>query len=239
MADDKEFKTFTGTIEGIGSRREAGKGPRKVEIKAKPNDQYNKTFRVWEHAYDEEAEGPGTEKAEVFEYLEKAYEDGTRVTVQFFERPYDVTVKGKKEARTQNLITDAWDAAEDTPAGEGEVESSDKEASEKPAEGGKTPSGRNVEMLKKDAEMVADALVARLKKEGLIIGPASALQKDGEPEGLDAEVYEDFLKQAGEDDIGEKAISKKFEKLFPGKDWREGSIEELTAVAEALDFTWQ
>lgn len=238
MSDDKEYLTFVGTVEGIGSRREAGKGPRKVEVKAKADDQFSKTFRCWENEYDEEAGGQGDEKSEEFAALEKFYEEGTRVTVTYFERHYQVNGKD----RVQNVITGVEEASEDAPAGEGG-------ASEKPASTGKSSSGgsqsgsKDSEMdVEKLAQRTAEIIVENMKKAGLVLVPASSLKKD-EPE-VDPKVREemlaDFLKQADEKaGIGEKAIGIRFGKLFGEGDWREASDEQLTALATALEFSWE
>lgn len=233
MSDDKEYLQFTGFIEGIGSKREAGKGPRKVEIKAKPDDQFNKTFRCWEAAYDEEKEGPGDEKSETFAALEEFYDKGTKVTVTYFERHYQVQSKD----RVQNVITGVEEASEDAPAGDGAAKPSGGSQS------GSKASGKAAD-LDVDAlvEKLAKRIVDDMKAAGLVLVPASSLKK-GEPEAdpkVREEMLADFLTQAEEKaGLTEKAIGIKFAKMFGGGEWREATDEQLTTLATAEDFDWE
>lgn len=246
MADEKDYLFFTGVVEGIGSKREAGKGPRKVEMKAKPDDQFNKTFRCWENAYDEDKEGPGDEKSEDFAALEEFYESGDRVTVKFYERHYQ---SGGKD-RSQNVIVGVEAAAEDTPAGlSGEA----PETSSEPAEGGSKASKKAEEKpdnqsvvtpgsMDKLAEKMAKIIIDNMKAAGLIMVSASQLNKAPAPEqdpAVREAMLEDFLKQAEEKaGLTEKAIQIRYTKLFGEGEWRQGSDEQLTALATAAEFEW-
>lgn len=102
--------TFTGRVTGITQDRPNGP----LKVTANDGGQFDKTFRVWKHEYNEDANAPKVQ-TQNFSTLENAWARAVQVSITYDEREY----QAGGQTRKSNDVTDVSLASEVDGAGVG------------------------------------------------------------------------------------------------------------------------